>query len=177
MKINWTLVVLCKRNPENCSKYTIHKMHKIEKLNLIKKSYRPLGDCLKNILRTAQFMVSDILVKKNGTGWNGTLFLLLQSQRLLIKTNAKFINFRCWWIIGFAISFYCCGGSIYNIYSKWNHGSVIVSFAEELTPVRHIPFPAITLCPTTKLNITQLNLTDTYQRVMEQQPLKFSNEQ
>lgn len=86
---------------------------------------------------------------------------------------------RCWWIIGFAISLCCCGGLVYKIYSKWNHSSVIVTFAEELTPAWHIPFPAVTICPTTKVNIAQLNITDGFEKILEQKrrPVDFSDEE
>ncbi|XP_037040054.1 pickpocket protein 28-like [Bradysia coprophila] len=86
---------------------------------------------------------------------------------------------RCWWIIGFAISFICCGGLIYKIFNKWNVSSVIVSFAEEPTPVWHIPFPAVTICPTTKINATMFNIIDGFGEVILQKrrPVNFSDEE
>lgn len=65
------------------------------------------------------------------------------------------------------------------MYSKWDETSVIVSFAEDLIPVWQIPFPAITICPTTKVNITQMNITDGFEKIMEQMrpPSDFSDEE
>lgn len=46
---------------------------------------------------------------------------------------------------------YFCGALIYEMYDNWQQRVVIVSFADDVTPVWDIPFPAITICPTIKI--------------------------
>ena len=39
---------------------------------------------------------------------------------------------------------------------------MIVSFSEKSTPIRNIPFPAITICPETKTQSQIFNFSQTY---------------
>ncbi|XP_037032179.1 pickpocket protein 28-like [Bradysia coprophila] len=71
---------------------------------------------------------------------------------------------RVWWILAFALALLYCGYSIRKVYIKWDESPVIVAFAEKSTPVWKIPFPAVTICPETKAEVTKLNLTDVFQR-------------
>lgn len=57
------------------------------------------------------------------------------------------------------MSFCCCGALIHKVYDNWDARSVIVSFTGEMTPVWKTPFPAVTICPTTKIEFEQFNLT------------------
>lgn len=59
-----------------------------------------------------------------------------------------------------------CGSLINNVYTKWNQSPVIVSFAEKLTPVWEIPFPAVTICPDIKSNIEYLDFSRTFNHMM-----------
>lgn len=61
---------------------------------------------------------------------------------------------------------YGCGKLILNVYVKWDQSPVIVSFAEKSTPVWEIPFPAVTICPETKANVSLLNFTALYHHMM-----------
>lgn len=67
---------------------------------------------------------------------------------------------------------------ILNVYIKWDQSPVIVSFAEKSTPVWEIPFPAVTICPETKANVSMLNFTDIYHEMMyaETPPYNISDE-
>lgn len=76
---------------------------------------------------------------------------------------------RLWWIIAFFLSVYGCGRLILNVYNKWDQSPVIVSFAEKSTPVWEIPFPAVTICPETKANISMLNFTAVYHEMLREQ--------
>lgn len=44
-----------------------------------------------------------------------------------------------------------------NVYEKWDTSPVIVSFAEKSTPLWAIPFPAVTVCPETKVDRAYFN--------------------
>lgn len=85
---------------------------------------------------------------------------------------------RIWWLIAFLLSVYGCGRLILNVYNKWDQSPVIVSFDEKSTPVWEIPFPAVTLCPETKVLASYLNYTDTYHILSNQYnpPYNISNE-
>ncbi|KAG4070425.1 hypothetical protein HA402_005657 [Bradysia odoriphaga] len=72
---------------------------------------------------------------------------------------------RLWWILAFALALFYCGKLIQNVYIKWDQSPVIVSFAEKSTPVWEIPFPAVTICPETKANMSQLNFTAVYHEI------------
>lgn len=73
---------------------------------------------------------------------------------------------RAFWILAFLISVLGCSIMIQKIYNKWQHSPVIVSLAEKPTPVWYIPFPAVTVCPETKVLSEFLNLTAAYRQVM-----------
>ncbi|KFB52628.1 AGAP010967-PA-like protein [Anopheles sinensis] len=66
---------------------------------------------------------------------------------------------RFWWIIVFLLSMSGCGTMIFKTYIKWNEAPIIVSFSEKTTPVWEIQFPAVTICPETKVQAEKLNLT------------------
>lgn len=73
---------------------------------------------------------------------------------------------RAFWIIAFSVSVLGCSMMIGRIYVKWQHSPVIVSFAEKPTPMWKIPFPAVTICPETKVLSKFLNLTKAYHQTM-----------
>lgn len=66
----------------------------------------------------------------------------------------------------FLLSVYGCGRLIQNIYRKWDQTPVIVSFNEKSTPVWQIPFPAVTICPETKMKLQYLNFTASYHMLL-----------
>lgn len=57
------------------------------------------------------------------------------------------------------LSLYGCVALIGNIYFKWEHKPVILSFNEEPISVWEIPFPAITICPESKFRPESINFT------------------
>lgn len=76
------------------------------------------------------------------------LFLLLSNKK----------NCRIFWILAFTLSMIVCNYSILNIYIKWGQRPVIVSFDDKTTSISAIPFPAITVCTTEKVNRKKANL-------------------
>ena len=59
----------------------------------------------------------------------------------------------------FLLSMLGCGVMIHKTYVKWNQVPIIVTFSEKTTPVWDIHFPAITICPETKVSAEKLNIT------------------
>uniref|UniRef100_A0A182PN36 Pickpocket n=1 Tax=Anopheles epiroticus TaxID=199890 RepID=A0A182PN36_9DIPT len=74
---------------------------------------------------------------------------------------------KIFWVSMCVLSIYGCGGLIRTVYDKWMRSPVVVTFAEKPTPVYDIPFPAVTICPITKVKSNVLNFTAVYQRVID----------
>lgn len=82
---------------------------------------------------------------------------------------------RSFWIIAFFVSVIGCSIMIHKIYEKWQLSPVIVSFAEKSTPVWQIPFPAVTICPETKILRKHLDFTHAYKLVFANQKENMTN--
>uniref|UniRef100_A0A182ML87 Pickpocket n=1 Tax=Anopheles culicifacies TaxID=139723 RepID=A0A182ML87_9DIPT len=74
---------------------------------------------------------------------------------------------RFWWIVAFLLSMAGCGIMIYKTYVKWNQVPIIVTFSEKTTPVWEMQFPAITICPETKMSVAKLNFTAEINALLE----------
>jgi amiloride-sensitive sodium channel len=74
-------------------------------------------------------------------------------------------NYRIFWLVSFLISNAVVAYFILKVWNKWNTSPVLVSFAEVPTPVRNIPFPAITICPEIKVKRTSFNYSAMYDKV------------
>lgn len=72
---------------------------------------------------------------------------------------------RLFWVIAFIVSILGCSIMIYKIYTKWQQNPVIVSFAENSTPVWQIPFPAVTICPETKTTKKEFDFSEAYRKI------------
>uniref|UniRef100_A0A182KHA8 Pickpocket n=1 Tax=Anopheles christyi TaxID=43041 RepID=A0A182KHA8_9DIPT len=70
---------------------------------------------------------------------------------------------RVWWIVVCLLSLYGCGNLIHSVYKKWDLEPVVVTFGEKPVPVFTIPFPAVTICPETKVRKKDLDFTIAYQ--------------
>ncbi|XP_039453698.1 pickpocket protein 28-like [Culex pipiens pallens] len=74
---------------------------------------------------------------------------------------------RLWWVAMLILSIYGCARLIQNIYYRWDHKPVIVSFDEKPTSVLQIPFPAVTICPETKFRPECLNFSALSEKFFE----------
>uniref|UniRef100_A0A182Q221 Pickpocket n=1 Tax=Anopheles farauti TaxID=69004 RepID=A0A182Q221_9DIPT len=70
---------------------------------------------------------------------------------------------RIWWFIVCLLSLYGCGRLIHSVYTKWDQDPVVVTFAEKPAPVFSIPFPAVTICPETKVRKKDLDFSKAYE--------------
>lgn len=52
----------------------------------------------------------------------------------------------------------CCLYLIYKTYEKWEYDPMIVSFNQKAIPTWQIPFPAITICPESKIDDEKFSL-------------------
>jgi acid-sensing ion channel, other len=83
-----------------------------------------------------------------------------------IGDRKRHIIERIFWAIFLIFSIIGCGFIIKELYSKWNRSPVIVSFSEKMTPIKEIPFPALTICPLSKFDHQMINFTDSYVKFM-----------
>ncbi|XP_018569461.1 pickpocket protein 28-like isoform X2 [Anoplophora glabripennis] len=67
---------------------------------------------------------------------------------------------RIWWIISLVLSGIFCGLMIYQILQKYLNYPVIVTFSMQEVHMNEIPFPAVTICPRTKISQKYFNITD-----------------
>lgn len=71
---------------------------------------------------------------------------------------------RLWWIISVSTSICMCAIFLFEAWNKWNTSKLIITFADETTPISNISFPTITICNDFMVNTTALN----YSSVREQ---------
>lgn len=79
-----------------------------------------------------------------------------------IGSKRQSICEKFWWILVILVSLYGCGNLIDNIYRKWEENPVIITFDEKHTAVWEIPFPAVTICPESKVKKAFLNFTESF---------------
>lgn len=66
---------------------------------------------------------------------------------------------RIWWILTVSVSVVLCFGFIFKAWWKWTTSPVIITFADEATPISNIPFPTLTICNDLMVNTTIFNYT------------------
>lgn len=88
--------------------------------------------------------------------------------RHFLGTNKLLIE-RCWWVLVFVVALYFCIVLNYSIYEKWQRDPIIVSFDQQPSSIFSIPFPAVTICPETKVKVAELNITHTFELVRKNQ--------
>lgn len=66
----------------------------------------------------------------------------------------------------FVISITMCSLLIQRTYTKWKTRPVIVTLAEIPTPIWEVPFPAVTICPATKVRQSIFNFTEIMMQLM-----------
>lgn len=102
-------------------------------------------------------------------------------ERLVLFEKCSVINFnestfmkvliiflsRIWWISAIILSIYLCSSTIYGLKQKWNIAPVIISYNAKLLPISTIPFPAMTVCPATRISAKKFNFTKTYRSLFK----------
>lgn len=66
---------------------------------------------------------------------------------------------RLFWVIAFMVSLGLSAYLISEPLRKYRESPVIVSFDEKATPVWAIPFPTVTICAETKVDLDEFNCT------------------
>lgn len=74
---------------------------------------------------------------------------------------------RIWWFISFGISLVVSSQLIYQIYWRFVYAPVMISFADETTPISSIPFPTVTICSDLKVQPIRLNYSSIYNQLSD----------
>ncbi|KAB0792959.1 hypothetical protein PPYR_12579 [Photinus pyralis] len=83
----------------------------------------------------------------------------IHGLKFIGERKRSFIE-KVWWIVSVTFALYLCATMIKQTYKKWINSPVIVSFATSETPIWEIPFPAITICPLGKTDLTKFNFKE-----------------
>ncbi|XP_066255098.1 pickpocket protein 28-like isoform X1 [Euwallacea similis] len=68
------------------------------------------------------------------------------------------------WTIVFCVSLIACIGVVYEVFKKWQKSNIIVNFASEQVNIFDITFPAVTICPETKVHSDHFNYSFSLRR-------------
>lgn len=63
------------------------------------------------------------------------------------------------WILIFILTSCTCIILTWKTWYKWNNHPVIISFNNKISPISVIPFPAVTICPESKISRAKFNVT------------------
>ncbi|XP_055622259.1 pickpocket protein 28-like [Toxorhynchites rutilus septentrionalis] len=69
---------------------------------------------------------------------------------------------RVFWIVLPFASLYFCLDFVYSVYEKWERDPIIISLDKQPSSIYTIPFPAVTICPETKVKTSELNFTHAF---------------
>ncbi|KAF4533352.1 hypothetical protein B566_EDAN002749 [Ephemera danica] len=91
----------------------------------------------------------------------------LHGIRYITKPGSHFFDRLCWTlvIVGSAIM---CAREVTKTYSRWRDSPVITSFAQQPTDVSSIPFPAVTICPESKVLRSVIDVEDMFDWLCDQ---------
>lgn len=78
-----------------------------------------------------------------------------------IGERNRHLSEKIFWLFFLILSILSCAFMIGEMFEKWNESPVIVSFSEKFTPIKDVPFPAVTICPLSKFNKKLFNFTET----------------
>lgn len=83
----------------------------------------------------------------------------IQGLKYVGQKNRHWVE-RAFWIVSIFASFIACSYTIKQIFTNWNENPVVITFAEKATSVSQIPFPAITVCPISRIDRDVFNMTN-----------------
>nr|XP_023021680.1 uncharacterized protein LOC111510056 [Leptinotarsa decemlineata] len=83
---------------------------------------------------------------------------------------------KIWWITSLVVSIIFCSLMIHEIFQKYIHYPVLVTFSMQETRLQKIPFPAVTICPRAKISQSYLNSTELRGRQFENLPITIEEE-
>ncbi|XP_052861434.1 pickpocket protein 28-like [Anopheles cruzii] len=86
------------------------------------------------------------------------------------------IKERACWSVMVILSLACCIVGIVIAHERWMEKPLIVSFSPSSNPVWKMPFPAITICPQTRIDADRFNVTEVFLRLRRNHSLLSDQE-
>lgn len=74
---------------------------------------------------------------------------------------------RIWWAIAIALLISLCGFLGLKTWQVDGYDRIILRYAKEPSSIEIIPFPAVSICPVTKVSARKFNYTDVYRSLMK----------
>lgn len=65
---------------------------------------------------------------------------------------------RLWWIAAVGVSLWLCTTLTLNFWNEWQENYMKMTFSLKETPISHITFPTVTICPEAKFMKTKFDL-------------------
>ncbi|XP_049539274.1 pickpocket protein 28-like [Anopheles darlingi] len=84
-------------------------------------------------------------------------------MRYIVEPGLSLLE-RTSWSMMVTLSLCCCISGIIYTHLRWQEKPLIVSFSSRTIKVWQIPFPAITICPQTRIAADIFNVTEVYHR-------------
>lgn len=82
---------------------------------------------------------------------------------------------RMWWFCLVAVSFCYCAYLMNKIWHRRSLHPVNVVLDDKISTIDAIPFPAVTVCPATKISAKKLNITEFKLKYTKKWPQSFQN--
>ncbi|KAL3273921.1 hypothetical protein HHI36_015347 [Cryptolaemus montrouzieri] len=87
----------------------------------------------------------------------------IQGLNYMVKDGVTWFE-RFWWIFVFILCIGGCSYMVFEVVEKWITTPVLVTLATKETSIHQVPFPAVTICPETKISRSCLNYTETLKK-------------
>lgn len=99
----------------------------------------------------------------------------IQGVKYIGEKNRHWIE-KLFWIVAITCCFITCSFLIYEIYKKWLQDPLLVTFADSAIPISDIPFPAVTICPLTRIDKEKLNFTEICHKLLHNKSESLTQE-
>lgn len=126
-------------------------------------------------------MAFDTSLNRIAIAWKG-LHLSIEFEYIfsiekncVLKFVFVFVVYRLWWIVSIILSICLCLLTIYGHQQKWSESPVIISYDAKLISIGTIPFPAMTVCPATRISSQKFNFTKAYRSLYKLDGLSSPN--
>lgn len=98
----------------------------------------------------------------------------ISSLKYFADRNRHWLERFCWFCLVIVSLFVCCYLMV-ELYRRRSRQPVSVVFDDKISTIDSIPFPAVTVCPATKIAASQLNITEFSRKYSANWPKSFEN--
>lgn len=104
----------------------------------------------------------------NVSSIHGVRYVSFLSGKKRLSVIAKIL-----WGIVFLVAIFMCVMAIERMRAKWIDNPLLLSLEEKPIPISKIPFPAVTICPSIKINKQKFDFYDIKDMISESQMLTY----